>query len=346
MAVNTTNRSINHDGRGTTGPYAFPYKYDDTDDLLVTTRDGDYNEQDLKIGDGISSITAAGVTTSEAVPSDGQIWIRRWTNPLQLGSSCVPATIEARLDTLTMAVQDALGEIYLLKRLAIQFPYFSPHRDFRISRTLVDRGFLRLDASQTGLEFVEIEELSLNEDAIQAMIDTETAALATDFANALTGLVWHDAAGWTRNSANDATDTDYVQLANVLIPAMGTNDALEIITSWTFVGADTKQVRVVFGCDADGDMSVTGAVFCDPPLTTQLNANTHTVISNRGAVDSQYGYNASVTTVFAVHTSATGVTSAIDTSQPQYLSFQCAWDAAANAHSCRLERYLVRWIRP
>jgi hypothetical protein len=350
MTVTSKANLVNYTGSGNAGPFAITFPYGSVDELLIVRRDANYDTLELSIGDGIETIDGTGVTLSTALQSDERLLIQRQVNPSQ-ELDITPhdrfsaADLENSLDLATRALVSLHNDLRRLEQLAIRFDYFSESRNVRMNREVVSNGYLKFNAACTQIDYADPDDMWLSEADIQAMIDSDVAALAADVANAFVEGVWHSAVAVTRDSVNGAGDATLEQLVSIEIPGglMGPDDALEIMTCWTFVGADTKQVKVVFGTDALG---AGGTVYADPPMTTHLNAKTHTLISNRGATDSQYGYNEAVATQFTIHASAAGVTSSVDTTATTYLSIQCGWDAAANSHSCTLEQYMVRLIRP
>lgn len=293
----------------------------------------------------------------ESPPAAGtNVVVRRLTSP---GSSLVDwsnltllraADMNQSTTQLFYRTQENWDKARDVEERGLLFPPQSVHRNLYLPTTLVADKLLGVNAAADAFELKDIPGVDFTQQDTEDYTDAAVAGLASDLAEALVEGVWHDATGWIRNSANDATDANFVQLTNFLLPGglMGANDALEIISTWTFVGANNKNTRIKFGVDNLGGINPdAGTAYLDNIPTTQLAAQYYTLISNRAATNSQVGYYAGAATSFTTNVSpAAPVTSAIDTTVDQYISFQCKWAGAQAAHSIKLERYIARLIRP
>lgn len=127
-------------------------------------------------------------------------------------------------------------------------------------------------------------------------------------------------------------DTAEATLASVTIPAgsIGANGQIEVITLWsTTNSANTKTLRVKLGATA----------FMAAAATTTLTEQTYTRIANRGAANSQVGYNSANISGFGSTTGA-ATTGAIDTTADVTLAI--TGQLALATETLTLESYIVK----
>jgi len=146
------------------------------------------------------------------------------------------------------------------------------------------------------------------------------------------------ASGVLKQSAVPASVTGTLSettLATIAIPAgaMGANGMLRITALWSFTNsANNKTLKGVLAASQ----------FMNQVFTTSTSIRTQTMITNRGAANSQVGHAASAG-AFSGSTSAV-VTSAIDTTQAQ--NFTLTGTLANTGETITLEGYTVELLNP
>lgn len=143
-------------------------------------------------------------------------------------------------------------------------------------------------------------------------------------------------------AVSGGADTNENVLATITIPAgaMGLNGILRVYHSWTVTSSvNNKTLKVRLG-------GIGGTAFAAGTFTTSAAAIGLTVISNRGAANSQVGPPAATST-FAGTVSGTGnalTTASIDTSAATTLVL--TGQKASSGETLTLEQYLVELIIP
>lgn len=139
----------------------------------------------------------------------------------------------------------------------------------------------------------------------------------------------------TAVAASAPSDTTEDTLATCTVPAnaVGANGSLRIWTTWTVTNsANNKTLRVRYSGAA-------GSQYLVATLTTSASGQYLTLITNRGATNSQVSSNG---TGAIGGSSAAVVTSAADTTADTTIVVTC--QKALNTETCTLERYLVELI--
>jgi hypothetical protein len=132
---------------------------------------------------------------------------------------------------------------------------------------------------------------------------------------------------------------DTSEFTHFTLPLLGymnrPNDALRILSSWTFSAhaTFTKIPRIRLG-------GISGAAYLSTTQTTNTLLQTETIIRNRGSVSSQFGFSGSSPFGGAV---ATYTTSAINMAVAQDLLFTSTANNAGE--SVTLEGYTVEYLR-
>lgn len=142
-----------------------------------------------------------------------------------------------------------------------------------------------------------------------------------------------DASTFTRASDN-AGDTVEQNLTTVQIPALwlGTSGALRITALWSVTNsASAKQLRVKLGSTS----------YLNFNAANSLTVQTTTLIRANGT-SAQKGHSSGSSGLGA--SSLAMVTSAIDMTQEQTLTFACAWGANVASEAISLEGYLIESI--
>lgn len=122
-------------------------------------------------------------------------------------------------------------------------------------------------------------------------------------------------------------------LGTVTVPAglMGTSGALRITTLWTFTNsANTKTLKVKFGSGVPMNFA----------FTTTAGSQAVTIVRNRGAANSQVGFN-NATLPFS-NTTGAAYTSSIDTSASVDITFTAT--LANTGETITLESYTVEYL--
>ncbi len=134
-------------------------------------------------------------------------------------------------------------------------------------------------------------------------------------------------------------DTNENILVQCTIPARAlvSNALLRITVIWnTTNNANVKTGRVRYS-------GIAGTVFTSPPLASGAGAITVVVIGQRGVPTSQVGYSFTLNAFTGIlATIATNVTSAVDTTQPTFLTVTC--QKATGTDVCTVEGFLVELI--
>jgi hypothetical protein len=127
-------------------------------------------------------------------------------------------------------------------------------------------------------------------------------------------------------------------LATITVPAnaMGANGVLRITTTWSYTNnANTKTVRIRYS-------GLTGALYVNSTLTTQLTIFAKAIIANRGVTNSQIGYADGVNASGGLIANA--ATSAADTTASTTIVI--TGQKAVGTDTLTLESYLVELIIP
>jgi hypothetical protein len=132
--------------------------------------------------------------------------------------------------------------------------------------------------------------------------------------------------------------TGETTLATVAIPGntLGANGALRITAQWTKTGtAGTVDPRIKFGGTTYMDIGAAGA--------TVLSGRYQTEIHNRNVTNSQIG-TAIGQANFAMQATTTSVTTALDTTTSQNVTFTC--QLGNTGDTCELSSYTIEILKP
>jgi len=141
-------------------------------------------------------------------------------------------------------------------------------------------------------------------------------------------------------AATAPADTEENTLATCTVPAnaMGLNGQLHIVTSYSYTNsANDKTVRVRFSGGA-------GTIFSSDLETTSVSHTYLTMISNRGATNSQVGSVSGAQTNPYAASGGALVTAAVDTTAATTVVITCQKETGAE--SCVLEKLSVELIQP
>ena len=178
---------------------------------------------------------------------------------------------------------------------------------------------------------LDLDEYDDNLENINTELETTTAVAATlQAASAL--LIAQSYAPITRSSDN-STDTTFVTLASVTIPAgtMNPNSEIVIEQDWKYSNsAGVKVLAVDFG----------GWNISGPWVTTTARANYRTAIKNLDSYTSQSYFNNQT-----YGTATADATTAVDTENVVLVDFKCKWNANVASESITLMGYKV-WHSP
>jgi hypothetical protein len=137
-------------------------------------------------------------------------------------------------------------------------------------------------------------------------------------------------------AVSGAADTNENALATITIPAnsLGINGSIRVWHLWTVTNsANNKTMRVRFS-------GASGTIYNQIVLTTSAINHQLTVITNRGATNSQVG-SASLSSSFGASASA-NVTSAVDTTADTTIVI--TGQKASAGETITLERYMVEIV--
>lgn len=135
-------------------------------------------------------------------------------------------------------------------------------------------------------------------------------------------------------------DTTEDILATITVPAgaMGLNGILRVTANWSFTNSvNNKSMRVRFG-------GIGGTQYYSVTTTTTQNIGSLTIIQNRGAANSQVGWQGGTNTQTFSGFAAAPTTSAVDTAAATTIVL--TGQKATAGETLTLESYLVELILP
>ncbi|SEK64137.1 hypothetical protein [Nitrosovibrio tenuis] len=170
--------------------------------------------------------------------------------------------------------------------------------------------------------------------SLNSAIEAQLIASADAARTVLPALVAQAYAGWSRDSTNSASDTSWVTLANVTVPAgtMGLNSKLVIISDYDYTSsAVQKYPGVDWG----------GLNFAGPTVSASGGAKYLYEIANANSLAIQKILNS---TSYG-GTSGGHDTYAVDTTYDAAITFKCKWAAPAASERITLLGYSI-WHYP